>query len=229
MTGEKYYRDSVFGVKKFRKGGKMSALIWLGVIIAEVIIGQIIGNPLWIWGIVIVTFGALFWDCLQHERAVDSKAVGAMSIYCFAWGGLVLAAVYAEHRFWIYDLTGYVFLYGFSFMFILLGIYMGIVKVIRCNTKVMAQYTGATACHSKSVTLYTPGFAYEYEGTTYKNTSGETFSKRKIEKMFQWGVTYPIYINPNNPASFLVRRRIGKSAVCMLVLGSILFLVPIFI
>lgn len=204
----------------------MSTLIWLGAIIAEVMIVYVLDNPLWMWGIIIVTFGILFWDCLHHGYANQKKTVGGMSIYCFAWGGLVLLASYAEDRIDFCDLTGYVFLYGFGLMFILLGIYMGIAKVIGCNTKIMGKYTGATAYRSRNVTLYTPGFVYEYKGKRYKNTSGETFSRRKIEKMFQQGGSYPIYIDAKHPESFLVRRRIGKSAMLMLVIGVVIFLIP---
>lgn len=125
------------------------------------------------------------------------------------------------------DLDAYVFVLGLGLVLIICGIYMGIIKKLQCSQKVSAAYRGAQSYTVNGHTTYTPAFAFDFEGKHYSNTSGETFSGRKIQRKFQEGKQYDIYVDPRNPNSFCVSRSIEKSCVLLIVLGILFMCVPI--
>lgn len=175
-------------------------------------------------GILIITFGLLFLSCLIQGYAANQNGVKFMFVFCMIWGGLLLLKPIMSELLKCRDYGVYVFVLGFSLMFLLLGIYTGIIKIKQCTEKITATYEGSVAYRSKSITHYTPQFCFQYRGRTYHNTTGELFTKRKINKKFIVKNQYQIYLNPHNPYMICVRRRMGWGALLMILIGIVLIL-----
>lgn len=196
----------------------------LGLLI-EIIIACIIKDSIML-GIMIITLGILFLFCIIKGDVKIKGAVIVMAVYCFLWGigitGLSIAGK-INKSFRDYDII--LFMTGVGFTCFILGIYMGIIRKFQCSHRISARYNGAQVYSVKAHTTYTPEFSFTYKGEHYSNTSGECFSERKLNKRFQTGESYPIYINPKNPNSFCVSRMITKEWVLLIVLGIIFLFV----
>lgn len=209
--------------KRKRGNENVYNLIIVTAILIELLLMCVLEEFL-LMGIMILTIGILILYNVLTGFAKIKKAAVIMAVYCFVWGSAVTGFSVAQKltgAFSNYDIA--LFVAGLGMAMAWLGIYMGIYKKIRCNLKISACYTGAQAYKVRASTSYTPEFSFSYEGTDYFNTSGECFSARKLDKRFQIGESYPIYIDPQNPNSFCVSRGIDKSGILLLLLG-ILFL-----
>lgn len=200
-------------------------IIIIGVLIflIEIIIACIIKDSIML-GIMLITLGFLFLFCTIKGYAKIKGAVIFMTAYCFLWGvamtGLSIAGK-LNKSFRDYDMI--LFMAGLGFTCAGIGIYMGIIRKFQCSHRISARYNGAQAYTVKAHTSYTPEFSFTYKGEHYSNTSGECFSERKLNKRFQPGKSYPIYINPKNPNCLCISRMITKEWILLIMLG-ILFL-----
>lgn len=177
------------------------------------------------FGIIILTFGFIFIACLYHDLAVNKNVVKIMAVFCMIWGSLVLLSPIISHSLDIDFLTEYIFIYGLGLMFILLGIYIGFVKIFFCNQKVSAEFIGVVPYRIRSFTHYTPQFKVRYDHRTYTNTTGEVYSKRKINKKFKIGEKYQVYIDPKKPQSICVKRSPSFSSLLMIIIGISLLMI----
>lgn len=201
----------------------MYIAIGLLIFLIEIIIACIIKDFIML-GIMIITLGFLLLFCIINGNVKIKGAAIVMTVYCFLWGigmtGLSIAGK-LNKDFKDYDVI--LLVTGVGFTCFILGIYMGIIRKFQCSHRISARYNGAQANTVRGHTTYTPEFSFTYQGEHYSNTSGECFSKRKLNKRFQIGESYLIYINPKNPNCFCVSRMITKEWIFLIVLG-ILFL-----
>lgn len=201
----------------------MYIAIGLIALLVELIIACILKDFIML-GIIIITIGFLFLFCTIKGYAKIKGAVIFMTVYCFLWGmgmtGLSIAGK-LNKAFKDYDIV--LFVAGLGFTCAGIGIYMGIIRKFQCTHRISARYNGAQVYTVKTHTTYTPQFSFTYNGEHYYNTSGECFSERKLNKRFQKGKSYPIYINPQNPNCFCISRMINKEWILLIILG-ILFL-----
>ena len=201
----------------------MYIAIGLIALLVELIVACILKDFIML-GIIIITIGFLFFFCIIKGYAKIKGAAIFMTVYCFLWGvgmtGLSIAGKF-NRSFKDYDIV--LFVAGLGFTCAGIGIYMGIIRKFQCTHRISACYVGAQAYTVKAYTTYTPQFSFTYNGDKYSNTSGECFSERKLNKRFQRGKSYPIYINPKNPNCFCISRMINKEWILLIMLG-ILFL-----
>lgn len=201
----------------------MYIAIGMLVFLIEMIIMCILKDSVML-GIMIITIGFLFLFSIIKGYAKIKGAVIFMTVYCFLWGmgmtGLSIAGKFNK-SFKDYDIV--LFSAGLGFTCAGIGIYMGIIRKFRCTHRISACYDGAQAYTVKAHTTYTPQFSFTYNGENYSNTSGECFSERKLNKRFQKGKSYPIYINLKNPNCFCISHRITKEWIFLILLG-LLFL-----
>lgn len=206
-------------------------MVMLGLLIAgivEVIIGSITKDFIW-FDIIILTIGFLFLECYRQKRVKIQKAFIFFTAVWFLWGASMLGFTVVEKRTGLYDNYDYhILMLGIGILIMGYGIYAGIIKKLQCNYKISAKYMGPYAYTIKGHTSYTPSFSFEYHGVVYSNTSGEVFSKRKLEKKFQIGEEYEIYIDPKEPNSLLINRRIGISWLFCMLLGMLLLFIAFF-
>lgn len=201
----------------------MYIAIGLLIFLIEIIIACIIKDFIML-GIMIITLGFLLLFCIINGNVKIKGAAIVMTVYCFLWGigmtGLSIAGK-LNKDFKDYDVI--LLVTGVGFTCFILGIYMGIIRKFQCSHRISARYNGAQANTVRGHTTYTPEFSFTYQGEHYSNTSGECFSVRKLNKRFQAGKSYPIYINSKNPNCLCVSRMITKEWIFLIVLG-ILFL-----
>lgn len=82
-----------------------------------------------------------------------------------------------------------------------------------CRTRVEATYRGCEDVPTAHVmTLHYPVFSYEHRGRPYHGRSIQSVSGRRAREMSASG-TYPIYLDPRQPAAFITRRRVGVITV----------------
>ena len=192
---------------------------WAIAIFAELILAFVLKDFI-LLGFMVVTFGGMFLACLLHGDVKIRNMVIFMTGYCFLWGILIIGASVLYRMtgaFYGYDIC--IFMLGFGVALLLCGITMGVVKKVRCNRKISATFQGAQTYTVGVHTAYTPVFDFQYEGSHYSNTSGETFSKRKIQKKYRTGEQYDIYIDPRNPNSFCVRKKMEGTDLLLVLLG----------
>lgn len=204
----------------------MYILKWIGLIIAAMLL-LCFSSEIFFWGVVVAAFGLLFLSCLKHGAALSKGGVKLMAIYCFVWGGLLMIEPLVDYYLSSGELySAFVFAGGMGLVFLLLGIYMGIVKKLKCSRRVAAQFVGAAAYKPKGIRYYTPRFSFRYDGKCYSNTTGEIYSERQIKKKFHKGQSYTIYVNTKNPNVICLKRFPGWSSVLLMVLGILFIMVP---
>lgn len=185
-------------------------------------------QQLFYFGIIILTFSLIFFVCLYKALAINRNVVKVMAIFCMIWGSLVSFSPIIGEYMGIEEFGEVIFLLGLGLMFLLLGFYMGIIKILRCNKKVQAEFIGAVPYRARYRTYYTPRFQIRYNHQTTQNTTGETYTLKKINKEFHHGEMYDVYIDPKDPLSICVKRRLSFSSLLMIVLGILLIMIPFF-
>lgn len=206
----------------------MYVFSWLVAILIEFIILAITGE-IAMMGVIIITFGIMFLTCLLKGQAADRRALIVAMVYTFLWGGaLCLDPLVRGTYDWGVRFTTFAFAGGMGGCFISLGLYSGLIKVLTCTERVEAVYIGASVYKVKTSESYSPMFEYKRNNQVFRNSTGESFSKRKLEKTFQVGNTYQIYLNPKNPLSMCVNRRISGASILVMWLGIMFVLVGIY-
>lgn len=176
------------------------------------------------FGIALLLIGSLFFYLKIKGIAVESGTVLIMGVYCVVWGLLTIVESIMH-----FGYQGWIFAEGFGGVFLWLGIYQGIIKVIVCKERVSAIYMGAKPhSTSKGGTYYEPFFSYIYQNRQYQNSTGETFGKRKLKKRYQEWNSYTIYLNPRNPNVICTRRYPQGSAILLMFIGIVCVSIPFF-
>ena len=102
--------------------------------------------------------------------------------------------------------------------------YRNIKSVNICNEEIMGVYQGYNSYPSKTVSSYAPIFKYKYNGKTYVCQCSNTYSFKKLDKDMVKGNEYRIYINPKNPSSFVLNKKVGiKNVLCMIFIVIVFF------
>lgn len=176
------------------------------------------------FGLALLILGALFFYLKVMGMATDPNAILIAGVYCVVWGIMTVVASITNS-----SVEPWIFTDGLGGIFLLCGIYQGIINVIVCREKVSAIYMGAKSyITDKGRTYYSPFFSYIYQGRQYKNSLVETFGKRKLKKKFQEWDSYTIYLNPRNPNVICLKRYPQGSAICIMCIGIICILIPFF-
>lgn len=82
-----------------------------------------------------------------------------------------------------------------------------------CRTRVEATYRGCEDVPTAHVmTLHYPVFSYEHRGRPYRGRSIQSVSGRRAREMSASG-TYPIYLDPHQPTTFITRRGVGVMTI----------------
>lgn len=153
--------------------------------------------------------------------ALAPRALFIAGIYVCLWGILTIAAAIANSEY-----EGWIFAEGCGGVFLLLGIYQGVVKAVVCREKTAAVYLGAKPYGVGVGTYYEPFFSFKYQNRQYQRTTGEIFFRRKLKKRYQAGQEYTIYINPQKPNVICTKRYPSGASVLMICLGIVYAATP---
>lgn len=94
-----------------------------------------------------------------------------------------------------------------------------VLAIFTCRVKVEAEYRGCeetTTAHGAK--LYYPVCAYEFRGKSYCGGSFQSIGARRARRMAEAG-TWPIYLDPQNPAVFITRRNISLGTLTVAVMS----------
>lgn len=85
----------------------------------------------------------------------------------------------------------------------------GVRDLFVCRVRVEAEYRGCEEILAGNVaTLHFPICAYEFQGKSYCGRSSQSIGARRARKMATAG-TWPIRLDPQRPATFIVRRSVS--------------------
>ena len=95
-----------------------------------------------------------------------------------------------------------------------------------CDTSVIARCDGFREFRAvRGIRYrYAPKFSYEYMGVAIVTDSFESYSRRSFKKLFCEGHNYEVFINPQNPAQCVDKRRSPVGTVLLLIF-SMIFLI----
>ena len=101
------------------------------------------------------------------------------------------------------------------------GIYLGIVRPLRCTQRVLARYEGYAFSFRG---FASPRFCVEWEGKTYTAATGQSQRVRRLNRLYTESFQYPVSINPRNPYELVRTRRFGFTAGGFFLLGILCLL-----
>lgn len=200
--------------------------IWLAALAVEFLLFDYVGFMM--VGVIFWTFTAVFVWCLIKGFAADKGAVWGCAIYTGVVGLLIFMSRFLEELLFAYtgkkiSVPSLVFGWSMGGIFLLLGLYMGVIKRIQCSERVEAVCMEHRPYHGRrGSTYYSPVFEYKKQSKCYRNSTGEVFSRRKISKKFVIGQTYRIYVNPSQPMIMRTSLKIGGSNWLMLIVGALI-------
>lgn len=140
--------------------------------------------------------------------------------------GILIMTIPAGNDLFGYRYPGYIISWGLGVLFMTVLVFR-VMKLFICRTAIDAAYIGASEhVTGKGVSYYIPRFRYHFQNGSYENISGESLSRRKLQRRFQIGSTYTIYINEKNPCIFITRHRPDSADLLLLVFTIICFLIP---
>lgn len=203
--------------------------IWIVALIIEFLLLDAVGFMM--VGVIFWTFTAMFIWCLIEGFAAARGAVYGCTIYTGVVGLLIFLSNPIENFIKVQigrEVAVKALIFGWSMggIFLLLGVYMGIIKLIKCTMKVEATCIGHQAQPGgRGLTYYSPIFEYKIQSKCYRNTTGEIYTHRKIKKKFVIGQNYQIYTDPRNPMVMRAKRTVGGSNWLMLIIGVALIVV----
>lgn len=213
-------------MKKESKGsGTQMGLLLIGISMLALLVA-VFSNSLLFLGISFLCIGVgilLF--------VLDGKALVKIGAICsgvsFSILGILIALTdFVEERFGCGEqYAGFVIGLGIGILMIAAGIF-NITKRFLCNRKVEGTYLGANRQQSRSMVQYIPRFSFSFQGKTYENTSGETYSRRKINRKYEAGKQYPIYVSEKNPNMFRTKQGIQPGDILLILLGLLFALAP---
>lgn len=99
-----------------------------------------------------------------------------------------------------------------SLVLILLGLLLfamggwSIFSTLRCTAPVEGTLLQAVATASRDMKRYAPVFAYEFGGQSYEGPCLQSFPGQLLRKKYVHGGSYRIFVDPQNPARFVLRR-----------------------
>ena len=201
--------------------------IWIAALIIEILLVNVVGFMM--VGIVFWTFTAVFIWCLIEGFAANNSAVWGCAIYTAVVGLLIFLSDVIQNlvdtQLGI-EVAVKVLIFGWSMggIFLWVGLYMGVIEPIKCTMKVNATCVEYQAHWGKYGTSYSPVFAYKMQGNYYRNSTGQLFSHKKIERKFRIGQEYQIYADPREPMMICTKRTIGGGNFLMLLIGILMIL-----
>lgn len=157
----------------------------------------------------------LFYLIVRGKAAIKNIAV-IIAAYFTLSGGLIMAAF----MFRIISLAWFLVLSCSGGMCILVGCYHYWRKMFSCKEETEALYIDTNSYSGNAtVTRCSPIFQYEFQGQKYVGQSVETFSEKQIERKFQTGKKYSIYIDEKQPHVFVISRRMQWIDVFLIAMG----------
>lgn len=213
--------------KKGGESGTQSGLWLIGIGVLSILVG-IFTERIIFMGICFLCIGAgVLYMVWEGMAAVKSAAI-VEGVYFVVLGILISITDVIQDRYGTGGIYS-AFVVGLGIGILLIGVSIfNVVKRFLCNIRVEGTYLGANRQQSKSVVQYVPRFSFSYEGKQYENTSGETYSKKKIHKKYEVGGKYPIFISAKRPNMFRTKMGVQIGDVMMIVLGLAFCLVPFF-
>lgn len=208
--------------KKTKTGLGLIALALLFAVFGTAMFGIVfMGAAIALVGIALCLF---VWD----KTAVVKGLAAGTGIYLIVFGILVGITPVIQKRFAVGErYTVIVVCIGLGLLLVGTGIY-NISRLWNCRVKMEALYMGANRQQQRGAVYYIPRFSFCYEGKEIENTSGESFSKRRINKKFEAGKSYPIYVSAKNPYIFRTQRKPRLGDIFLIALG-IAFCIVLFI
>ncbi len=94
----------------------------------------------------------------------------------------------------------------------------------KCKLTIPATCISFQSYYSMYVTMYAPVFRYIYQGQQYTAQTPNSYSKKKLGRLYQAGQTYSILINPDNPQQCTDSDKLPGSTYLFLILGIGMFL-----
>lgn len=98
-----------------------------------------------------------------------------------------------------------------------------VLRVVQCDTVVPAvcvsynAYSGGKGQHA-----YAPVFAYTFEGQAYEAQQPVSYSHKKVQKKFEIGATYDVFIRANYPSKCLGEKKVPLSYYCIALFGVLM-------
>lgn len=98
-------------------------------------------------------------------------------------------------------------------------------REIKCKVKVRAVYLRSEVEYDKKGReVYSPVFQYSYEGRDYVAKTFQQFSWEFIDRHFEYGEEYNIYLQKGNPKRFILKEKSTKQKVFLAIGIAILAL-----
>lgn len=112
------------------------------------------------------------------------------------------------------------FLLSIGFLCIWVYVY-SIIQDKSCTYKIEAVYIDYNRYTSKGISCYSPVFDYDYEGVHYSRQTIESYSFKKLNKLFEQGRQYYIFINPSMPECCITTKKVSRKFIFCAILGVI--------
>lgn len=111
-----------------------------------------------------------------------------------------------------------VFCVAFDLFCIGLGIW-AFVETGRCKKAIKGTFITTNRYSSKSVTFHAPIFRYEVGGDSFQVQTMQSFTKRYIQKNFEFGKEYTIFIDEKRPRFFVIKKSSGVKYLIFVFIG----------
>ena len=117
---------------------------------------------------------------------------------------------------------------GFCAVFCIITFCFAKYQVKHCKVPIEAMYLyynryyGGKGQHS-----YAPVFRYTYQGKEYESQTYESYSFRKLNKLFTSGQRVNIWINEKNPKRCVTKRRVSAVYYLIFLIGIICLIASI--
>ena len=209
----------------------MLIIIMLAAVIAEFIIAIAV-QELAVVGAVFITLAVFTFFILRKSTKKNSSSalLKVLMVYWAVWGLAVALSPLYRNRFGDPSIvTQLVLFIGLSLMVAIVGIFLGVIKPLRCSEKVLATYTGGVKVGGSGMRnpKFSPVFSFEYGGEEHEAEAADIYNEKVLETTFVKGRTYEINIDPKHPDDVLVNRNPAVSDIFIFVAGIIMFVFSI--
>lgn len=169
-------------------------------------------------GILLIFLGVLSFFAAIKGMSINNKVSYVIAVMLCIVGALVC----------VFDFYGEIDLRS-RFLVFNMGLVLAgydsykIYRRLKCTKEVEGIYIGSSvSLDYKICKLYSPEFRIELNnGGYYKNDTGESFSKKYIDRTFKKGKRYKVYINPGDSYDITFKRYVCLNDMSSLILGII--------
>ena len=176
-----------------------------------------------ILGIIMLTLGVVSFYCVFKGISNTKGPALILASFFVIWGACICIGHYLSDPFLSYLIT----CLGTGLLLTATGVFNSY-KVLTCSTIVPAVYMGSQPYKGRvgSFTHYSPVFHFQINDQSIERQSGESYLLSELERRYQEGQTYNIYVNRNDPKFFLTKKAIKVRDIIVFLVGIFLTAAP---